>query len=132
MEKTGCYEPPLSVGRGENHTPFGKGGSVRFGSITDLTAISLAVLQCGIDSRWRGGRILEIRDEILLETTTRNSRGKFESAVDAVSRFGQIMTPVLLENEVIVGPMDRCLNVGDEGIGPAERFQVAERSRGSA
>ena len=38
------------------------------GSITDLAATFRAVLQCGIDSRWRGGRILEVRDEIRLET----------------------------------------------------------------
>ena len=36
MEKSGCDEPPLSVGSGENHTPLGKGGYVRNGSEADL------------------------------------------------------------------------------------------------
>jgi hypothetical protein len=31
-EKAGRDEPPISVGRGENHTSFGKGGYVRKGS----------------------------------------------------------------------------------------------------
>ena len=33
------------------------------------TARHPQVLQCGIDCQWRGGRIVEVRDEILLEKT---------------------------------------------------------------
>jgi hypothetical protein len=43
MEKVGRDEPPISVGRGENHTSLGEGGYARFGSIPDFAATSHAV-----------------------------------------------------------------------------------------
>jgi hypothetical protein len=41
MEKVGRDEPPLSVVRGENQTPFGKSGYARFGSGTAVSAAPL-------------------------------------------------------------------------------------------
>ena len=47
-------------------TPSANGGS---GSIPVLSTASLAVPQFGESGRWRGGQMVEVRDEILLETT---------------------------------------------------------------
>lgn len=54
MEKVDLDEPPLSIGRGENHTPLGKGGYFRLGSIPDILAASRTALNCGQDCRWLG------------------------------------------------------------------------------
>jgi hypothetical protein len=45
-----------------------------YGSLPDLPADSVAVSECGMDSRWQGERILEVRDEIPLETTLLRKR----------------------------------------------------------
>ncbi len=49
-----------------------RGAAVSFGSIADSASVFFAVSQCGQVSWWRGGRILEVLDEILLETTPEN------------------------------------------------------------
>ena len=52
----------------------------RSGSIPEPAATFRAVPQCGTNGRWRGGRILKVRYEILLETTLRPAVGDLRRA----------------------------------------------------
>ena len=54
-----------------------------------------------------------------------NQRREVEPAVDAVLGLGQVALAILVEIEMMVGAVDRRLDVGDKGIDPAERLQVA-------
>ena len=52
-------------------------------------------------------------------------RGQVESAIDAALLLGQVAVAVLGKFELVVSAGDGGLGVGDEGIDPTERLQLA-------
>lgn len=54
-----------------------------------------------------------------------NQRGQVKAAVDPVLRLGEVAVAVLGEIEVMTDASDRGLGVGDEGVDPTERLQLA-------
>lgn len=52
-----------------------------------------------------------------------------EAAIDAVLCLGQVAMAIFGEVDVVVGPADRRLEIGDEGVDPAKRLQIARLAR---
>jgi hypothetical protein len=49
-----------------------------------------------------------------------DQRGQIEPAIDAILRLAEVTRQVLVDIEVVVCASDRGLEVGDDGIDPAE------------
>ncbi len=58
-----------------------------------------------------------------------DQRGPIQAAPDAIRRLGEVARRVLPDIDMVIGAPDRGLKVGDDGIDPAERSDLAGSER---
>ena len=68
-----------------------------------------------------------VHDAVSTQVCTRRPTSEgIEAAIDAEMRLGKIAVEVLGEAEMVIGPDDGGLGVGDEGVDPAVLLKFAE------